>query len=191
MTTLAPTLYQRAFPRNSNLVRDLTLVLLGSWLVALLAQIKFALPFSPVPVTAQTFGVLLIGAALGSKRGVAAVLAYLAQGAAGAPFFAGGVSGLSVFSGATAGYLLGFVGAAYVVGLLAERGMERRFKTSLAPFFVGTLIIYACGVLWLTVLFGGDALKALQVGLLPFLVGDAFKLIAAAVALPAAWKALR
>ncbi len=190
MTTLAPTLYQRAFPRASNLVRDVTLVLLGSWLMALLAQVKFTLPFSPVPITGQTFAVLLIGATLGSKRGVAAVLTYIAQGAAGAPFFAGGASGLSVLSGATAGYLVGFIGAAYVVGLLAERGMERRFKTSIAPFLIGTIIIYICGVLWLSVLFG-DALKALQIGLFPFLVGDALKLIAAALALPAAWKALR
>lgn len=190
MTTLVPTLYNRSFPQVSNTVRDLTLILLGSWVVALFAQIEIPLPFSPVPITGQTFAVLLVGALLGSKRGAAAMLAYITQGAAGLPFFAGGASGFGILTGATAGYLAGFIVAAYVVGLLAERGMERSFKTSIVPFLVGTLIIYAFGVTWLSTIVGSFG-KAIELGLLPFVVGDIIKLIAAAIALPVAWKIVR
>lgn len=190
MTTLAPTLYLRAFPRASERLRDVTLVLLGSWLVALFAQVEVPLPFSPVPITGQTFAVLLVGASLGSKRGAAAMLAYIAQGAAGLPFFAGGAGGLGILTGATAGYLAGFIAAAYVVGLLAERGLERNFKTSIAPFLAGTVVIYLCGVAWLSVIVGGFG-KAVELGLLPFLIGDAIKIIAAAAALPSAWRMVR
>jgi biotin transport system substrate-specific component len=190
MTTLAPTIYSRAFPRISDRVRDITLILLGSLLVALFARIEIPLPFSPVPITGQTFAVLLVGALLGSKRGAAALIAYMIEGAAGLPFFAGGASGLGILTGATAGYLVGFIVAAYVVGLLAERGMERSFKTSIIPFLVGTVIIYALGVTWLSIVLHSLP-KALELGLLPFLIGDAIKLIAAGVALPSAWKMVR
>ena len=187
MTTLAPTLYTRTFPRTSTWLRDLSLVALGAALVALLAQVRIPLPFTPVPLTGQTFGVLLVAAALGSKRGAASMALYMALGAFGLPVFAGGAAGLSYMTGATLGYLIGFVLAAYVVGALAERGLERSVRTSLLPFLVGTLIIYVCGVTWLTVLLGSIT-KALAAGLVPFLIGDAIKLIAAALALPAAWK---
>lgn len=190
MTTLAATLYNRTFPRTSEWMRDLSLVLLGSLLVALFARIEIPVPFSPVPITGQTFAVLLIGAALGSKRGAAAMIAYLIEGAAGLPFFAGGASGIGILTGATAGYLAGFVIAAYVIGLLAERGMERSVKTSIIPFLIGTVIIYVLGVAWLAMVLGSFT-QALQFGLLPFLVGDAIKLLAAAAALPAAWKLLQ
>jgi biotin transport system substrate-specific component len=171
-------------------VRDVTLILLGSWLVALFAQVEIPLPFSPVPITGQTFAVLLVGALLGSKRGAAAMLAYIAQGAAGLPFFAGGASGFGILTGATAGYLAGFIVAAYVVGLFAEHGMERSFKTSVLPFLVGTVIIYAFGVTWLSTIVGGFG-KAIELGLLPFIVGDVLKMLAAGMALPAAWKMIR
>lgn len=187
MTTLAPTLYNKTFPNISTTMRDITLILLGSWLVALFAQIEIPLPFSPVPITGQTFAVLLVGALLGSKRGAAAMFAYITQGAAGLPFFAGGASGFGILTGATAGYLAGFIVAAYVVGLLAERGMERSFKTSIVPFLVGTVIIYAFGVTWLSIVLGSFS-KALELGLLPFVIGDIIKLLAASVALPSAWK---
>lgn len=186
MTTLAPTLYTRSFPRTSSWLRDLSLVALGAALVALLAQVRIPLPFTPVPLTGQTFGVLLV-AALGSKRGAASMALYIALGAFGLPVFAGGAAGLSYMTGATLGYLIGFVLAAYVVGALAERGLERSVRTSLLPFLVGTLIIYVCGVTWLTFLLG-SLTKALAAGLVPFLIGDAIKLVAAALALPAAWK---
>ena len=106
------------------------------------------------------------------------------------PFFAGGASGFGILSGATAGYLVGFIIAAYVIGWLAERGLERNIRTSLIPFFVGTVMIYACGVAWLTVLLGSFG-KAISVGLLPFVIGDTLKLIAAALALPTAWRLVK
>lgn len=188
MTTLVPTLSIRYFPNTSLWLRDSALVLLGSWLVALFAQ--FEIPLRPVPITGQTFAVLLVGALLGSKRGAAAMIAYIAQGAAGLPFFAGGASGVGVLTGATAGYLVGFVGAAYVVGWLAERGLERSVRTSILPFFAGTIVIYFFGVAWLSVVLGSFSL-ALQYGLIPFLIGDALKMGLAAAALPAAWRFVR
>ncbi|MBI5822957.1 MAG: biotin transporter BioY [Chloroflexi bacterium] len=188
MTTLAPALSIRLFPRAANWLRNLALIFAGSLLVAAFAQIE--IPTQPVPITGQTFAVLLVGALLGSKRGAAAMVAYIAQGALGLPFFAGGASGMGILSGATAGYLLGFVGAAYAVGWLAERGLERSVRTSILPFLVGTVIIYVFGVAWLSILLMSFS-KAIQFGLLPFLVGDLIKLIAAAIALPSAWQFMK
>ncbi|HUE98315.1 MAG TPA: biotin transporter BioY [Anaerolineales bacterium] len=190
MTTLAPTIYTLAFPRAAGWLRDVTLILLGAVFVAVLAQVKIALPFTPVPLTGQTFAVLLVGATLGSKRGATSMALYIALGALGLPVFAGGESGVAYLSGATLGYLVGFVIAAYVIGLLAERGLERSVRTSLIPFFVGTTIIYVCGVAWLAVVLGSFS-KAIMAGLLPFLIADAIKIIAAALVLPGAWKFVR
>ena len=190
MTTLAPTIYARTFPRTAGWLRDVILILLGALLVAGLAQIEIPLPFTPVPITGQTFGVLLVSAALGSKRGAASLLSYLAWGTIGLPFFAGGAHGLNILIGATGGYLIGFIIAAYVIGFLAERGLERSVRTSLIPFLVGTVIIYVCGIAWLTAVIGSFS-KALVAGLLPFLIGDTIKLIAASLVLPAAWKLVR
>jgi biotin transport system substrate-specific component len=156
-------------------------------LLAVLAQISIPMPFTPVPLTGQTFGVLLVAAALGSKRGTSSMILYILEGALGLPFFAGGASGWHVLVGATAGYLAGFVVAAYVIGLLAERGLERTIRTSFVPFVVGTLVIYFFGVAWLAIVLGSIS-KAIGAGLLPFVIGDVIKLILAALALPAAWK---
>ncbi len=190
MTTLAPTVYTRTFPRAASWLRDLILIGLGALFVAALAQVEIRLPFTPVPITGQTFGVLLVAAALGSKRGAASLASYLVMGMFGLPFFAGGAHGLNVILGATGGYLIGFIAAAYIIGLLAERGLERNLGTSLLPFFLGTVIIYVCGVTWLALVLGSFS-KAIAAGLLPFLVGDTIKLVAASVALPAAWRLVR
>jgi len=171
-------------------------VVAGSALLAIAARIAFPLPFSPVPVTAQTFAVLLIGAALGSRLGAATVIAYLAEGLAGLPVFAGGLSawspssipGVPVIVGPTAGYLVGFVVAAGVVGALAERGFDRRFATTLAAMLVGNLVIYVFGLAWLARFVGVERVVAL--GLAPFLIGDAVKTVLATLALPSAWKVL-
>lgn len=189
MTTLVPTLTTRYLPRLNERVRDLLLIVTGSLLVAALAQVRLPLPFTPVPVTGQTFGVLLIGALLGSRRGAASLSLYLAGGAAGLPFFSGFGSGLGYLMGPTGGYLLGFVAAAYLLGLLAERGLERRWQTALFPFVAGTLVIYACGAAWLAVFVGLQ--NALALGVWPFLLGDALKALLAAALLPAAWKSMR
>ena len=187
MTTLAPTIYTRTFPRAAGWLRDVILILSGALFVAVLAQVKIPLPFTPVPLTGQTFAVLLVGATLGSTRGAASMLLYIALGALGLPVFAGGASGMTYLSGATLGYLVGFVMAATVIGLLAERGLERSVRTSILPFLIGTIIIYVCGVAWLTIMLG-SLNQAIAAGLLPFLIGDAIKLIAASIALPAGWR---
>ncbi len=189
MTTFAPSLYARTFPRLSVRSRDLLLIFTGVFFVALLAQVKILLPFTPVPLTGQTFAVLLVGASLGSKRSVLSMSFYIALGALGLPIFAGGAFGLAYLSGATLGYLVGFVVAAFVIGKLAERGLERSLRTSLIPFAVGTLIIYILGAGWLAVLFGVE--KALQLGVFPFLIGDLIKLALAAFVLPLIWRFLR
>ncbi len=189
MTTLAPALSMRYFPRTAAWLRNAFLISIGALFVALLAQVKIPLPFTPVPLTGQTFAVLLVGATLGSKRGAASLFFYTLLGAFGLPVFAGGAAGMAYLSGATLGYLVGFIVAAYVIGRLAERGLERSLRTSLVPFLVGTLVIYIFGASWLTILFGFE--KALALGVLPFLIGDAIKLVLAALALPAAWKLIK
>jgi biotin transport system substrate-specific component len=186
MTALVPALSTRTLPHLTPRLREALLILAGVLMLAGLAQVEILLPFTPVPITGQTFGVLLIGAAYGSKRGAAAMIAYIAAGALGLPFFSGGGSGLRILTGATAGYLAGFVVAAYVIGLLCERGLERSVRTSLIPFLAGTLIIYLFGVAWLSHIVGGPA-KAVTLGVLPFLIGDSIKLVAASLVLPAAW----
>ena len=175
----------RGFPRTAAWLRDLFLLVTGVFFVAALAQVKIPLPFTPVPLTGQTFAVLLVGATLGSKRGASSLILYIALGAIGLPFFAGGESGMAYLSGPTLGYLLGFVIAAFLVGKLAERGLERNMRTSLIPFLLGTLVIYLLGAGWLAIHFGVE--KALALGVLPFLIGDAIKMVLAALVLPAAW----
>ncbi len=187
MTALAPTLTARALPKTSSWLRDLGLILAGSLFVAILAQISIPLPFSPVPITGQTFAVLLVGAALGSRRGLASMALYILEGALGLPFFAGGSGGVHILFGATAGYLAGFLAAAYLTSWLAEHGWDRRFRSSILIFIGGNLIIYVFGVAWLAIVLG-SLQKAVLAGLLPFLIGDALKLLGAALALPAAWR---
>jgi biotin transport system substrate-specific component len=176
--------------RRSAWLYDAALVLAGSWLIALSAQVAIPLPFSPVPVTGQTLAVLLVGALLGSRRGSLAVLAYIAQGLAGLPVFAGGALGMARLLGPTGGYLVGFVAAAFLVGLLAERGWDRRVLTTAAAMMLGNLVIYATGALWLAPFVGGLK-QALATGVLPFIPGDLVKIAAAALLLPAGWKLLR
>ena len=118
------------------------------------------------------------------------MILYIVEGAVGLPFFAGGASGWHVLVGATAGYLVGFVAAAYIIGLLAERGLERTVRTSFVPFLFGTLVIYLFGVTWLAIMLGSVS-KAIVAGLLPFIIGDIIKLILAALTLPAAWKIVK
>ncbi len=175
--------------RRTALLYDAALVLGGSLLIALSAQVAIPLPFSPVPVTGQTLAVLLVGALLGSRRGALAVVAYIAQGLAGLPVFAGGAAGLARLFGPTGGYLVGFVAAAFLVGLLAERGWDRRFGTTVAAMTLGNVVIYAVGATWLAVFVGGLP-QAWSMGVLPFLPGDAVKIVLAAVVLPGGWKLL-
>ncbi len=173
---------------RAGLLYDAMLVVAGSVFISLLARVAIPLPFSPVPITGQTFAVLLVGALLGSRRGGLVVLLYLLEGVAGLPFFAGGAGGPARLAGPTGGYLIGFVVAAFAVGLLAERGWDRRVWSTAAAMLVGNTIIYAFGLLWLERFVGAG--KVLSLGLLPFIPGDLLKLGLAAVSLPAGWKLL-
>ncbi len=166
--------------------REVALILGGSLLIALSAQFQFILPFSPVPITGQTFTVLLLGALYGSKRGPATVMTYLALGVMGLPVFAGGAFGVARLVGPTAGYLVGFLAAAFVVGLLSERGWDRKPLTTAGSMIIGNGIIYMTGVLWLSRFVGWQAV--LSTGFLPFLAGDALKIALATILLPAGWK---
>ena len=166
--------------------REVALILGGSLFIALAAQLQFILPFSPVPITGQTFAVLLLGALYGSRRGLATVVTYLALGVMGLPVFAGGAFGVTRLVGPTAGYLVGFLAAAFVVGLLSERGWDRKPWTTAASMIIGNGIIYVAGVLWLSRFVGWQAV--LSTGFLPFLAGDALKIALATILLPAGWK---
>ena len=173
-----------------NWARSVALVVAFSLLVALAAQVAVPLPWTPVPLTAQTFAVLLTGALLGSRLGALALVAYLVEGASGLPFFVGGAGGLQHFYGATAGYLLAFPAAAFVTGYLAERGWDRRFLTAALAMAAGSLVILACGWAWLALLLR-SASDAFRLGVAPFVVGDIIKIALAAAALPAGWAILR
>jgi biotin transport system substrate-specific component len=171
----------------------IALALAGSWLVAGLAQLEIRLPFTPVPITGQTLGVLLVGASLGPALGSMSMLLYVAQGALGLPFFAGGAGGLDLLrtTSATGGYLLGFVAAAAVVGALARRGWDRDLRGSISAMFLGELVLYLVAIPWLMHALGVDLRRGLAIGLAPFVVGDALKLLVAAGTLPAAWRVVR
>ena len=166
-----------------SLVRDVLLVAGAAALTGLVAQV--AIPLVPVPVTLQTFTVLLAGAALGPLRGGASMLLYLAVGAAGVPWFAEQHSGIAI---PTFGYIIGFVLAAVVVGALARRGADRTVRGTLAIMVLGNLIIYAVGVPYLIAALSVDVPTGLGYGLWPFLIGDALKIALAAGLLPATWR---
>jgi len=177
-------------------VRDAIAVVGFALLTAVAAQITIPLGFTPVPLTGQTFAVLLAGGVLGSRRGGLSMLLYVALGAIGLPFYADGAVGWSVATGATAGYLVGFIVAAIVVGLMAEHGQDRKLSTSIPAFLAGTMIIYTFGAGWLAYDLGlpltADAGEpsAISLGVAPFLVGDVFKALLAGAMLPAAWRFL-
>jgi biotin transport system substrate-specific component len=177
----------RVGERVNARVRDVTLVVAGALLIYLTARIAFPVPGSPVPITGQTFGVLLIGGALGFRRGLVAVGLYVLLGVVGLPFFAEGKGGLSVVWGATGGYLIGFAVAGALVGRLAELGWDRRLGGALGAMLLGNVAIYLIGLPWLKVVTGMSAQDTIANGLTPFLVGDAVKLVLAAVLFPAAW----
>ncbi len=171
-----------------DVVTDVLFVVAGAALVAGAAQISIALPFTPVPITGQTFAVLLVGAALGMVRGCASLLLYLVVGIAGAPIYAHHAHGGAVVTSASGGYLVGFVLAAAITGFLAENRWDRRFSSSISLMLTGNVIIYLVGLPWLAVVLNTGLEKTLELGLYPFVPGDIFKLYLAAVLLPTAWK---
>lgn len=187
MNAQAATLRQAVVPR-SDLLTDTLLVLAGTGLVAGAAQISIKLPFTPVPITGQTFAVVLVGASLGAIRGTASLMLYLWLGVAGAPIYAHHAHGWSVITSATGGYIVGFVLASAVTGYLAERRWDRQISSAIAAMLTGNVIIYLVGLPWLAVVLNTNLEKTLEYGLYPFVPGDVFKLYLAAALLPGAWK---
>jgi len=179
---------QRALPRTG--VMSVVLVVAAAALTALAAQWRIQLPFTPVPITGQTFAVLLTGAALGWKLGAAGQMLYLAVGALGAPVFTEASGGVEVIQGATGGYLIGFVFAAGLVGWMAEHRQDRTFATMFTAFILGSVVIYVFGVIGLMISTGWSLTEAVERGVVPFLLGDLVKAAAAGLLLPGAWRLL-
>ena len=185
-----PTLLSAAWPTSADsLLRKIVLVLAGTALLTLSAKVQ--VPFYPVPMTMQTFVVLVIGMAFGWRLGAATVLLYLAEGAFGLPVFAGTPAkgiGLAYMAGPTGGYLVGFAVSAAIVGYLGERGWDRNLPTTLAAMLIGTAMIFVFGYVWLAHLIGSE--KAFQFGVLPFMWAAVFKIALAAAVLPLCWRFL-
>ena len=186
----APRVLADALP--GSVVRDVVLVLGGAAFVGLAAQVAVPLPFTPVPVTGQTFAVLMVGAALGTFRGLISMSIYLLAGLIGVPWFASGSAAYSegVLT-PSFGYIVGFVLAGALVGRLAERGWTRTPLRTTGMMVLGNLVIYTVGVTWLKVALSATWSDAIAWGLTPFLIGDAIKIALAAGLFPAAWLGLK
>jgi biotin transport system substrate-specific component len=169
--------------------RSFGLVIVSSLFIAACAQ--FAIPIGDVPITGQTFAVLLTGALLGSRLGAAAVVAYLIEGALGLPFFAAGGSGIARFLGPTGGYLIAFPAAAYVTGAFAEFGWDRRYHTAVIAMAIGSAVILVSGWAWYTIITNTPATISFQLAVLKFLPGDVVKIALAAAVLPTGWALLK
>jgi biotin transport system substrate-specific component len=169
--------------------RSVSLVVAFSLLTALAAQI--VIPGWPVPITAQTFAVLLTGALLGSRLGAMAMIVYLVEGASGLPFFSQGHSGIAHLLGQTGGYLVAFPAGAFITGAFAENGWDKRFVTAVVAMAVGSLVILLSGLAWFCVLTHTSPMVAFQVTVLKFIPGDIIKILAAAAVLPTGWALLK
>ncbi len=168
-------------------------MLVAVGIAALVLAAKIRVPMWPVPMTLQTLAVLLIGTTYGVRLGLVTLLGYVALGAAGLAVFAGDSAGLAYIAGPTGGYLVGFVAAAGLMGLMARRGLDRTRTGMAAMMLAGSAVIYAFGLAWMSVLFAADKGLAwvLQYGMLNFLAGDLVKLAIAALMVPGIWKVLR
>lgn len=169
--------------------RSAGLVIVFSLFIAACAQ--FSIQIGPVPITGQSFAVLLTGALLGSRLGAAAVIAYLIEGALGLPFFAGGGAGIVRFFGPTGGYLVAFPAAAFIVGAFAEHGWDKRYLTAVAAMAIGSAVILLGGLAWFTILTNTPPVAAFKIAVLPFLAGDVVKIALAAAVLPTGWALLK
>jgi len=171
-----------------SISRNVTLVVGLTVLTALSAQVSIPLPFTPVPLTLQTFAVLAGAAAFGAERAVLAQVLYITLAVAGLPVLAGGASGRAEVIGATGGYLLGFVVASYVVGRISAAGASTKTSTTALAYVAGSLVIYGFGAPWLAYSTSNTIGWAIANGVVPFLIGDAIKAVAAGAVLPMAWK---
>jgi len=178
-TALAPLDWTRSFG----------LVIVFSLFIAACAQ--FVIPLGDVPITGQSFAVLLTGALLGSRLGAAAVIAYLIEGAVGLPFFAGGGSGIVRFMGPTGGYLIAFPAAAFVTGAFAEFGWDKRYHTAVVAMAIGSLVILMTGWAWYTIITNTPADVSFKLAVLRFIPGDIIKIALGAAVLPTGWALLK
>jgi biotin transport system substrate-specific component len=169
-----------------DVVRQVGLVIGFSLLMALSAQI--VIPIGPIPITGQTFVVLLTGALLGSRLGAITMIVYLIEGASGLPFFRGGMAGIAHLMGPTGGYLIAFPAAAFITGAFAEHGWDRRFLTAAAAMAIGSLVIMLSGWAWFTILMHASPLISLYDTVIKFIPGDIIKILLAAAVLPTGWK---
>ena len=185
-------IWARPEARTNVFARNATLVVGFALLTAICAQIRIPLGFTPVPVTGQTFAVLLAGAALGTRLGALSQLTYWVMGLIGLPFYSNATGGWSAGTGATMGYMIGFIFAAAAVGHLAERKHDRQFITSLPAMLLGSAIIYVCGATWLAhsldIAIATGEKNAIALGVAPFLIGDLIKMLLAAVSTSTIWR---
>lgn len=189
-----PVLADAVLPRSSRLT-DLSLVLSGALAVALLAQVTIPLPI--VPITGQTLGVIVVGAALGARRGAAALASYMVAGLAGAPVFAGFTGSLAAVATPSFGFVIGFIPAAFVAGWIAERAWDRRSLKAFAGFIAASIVPFLVGVPYMAMILnvvlgaGYDLAGILAVGVVPFLAGGLVKAALAAALIPLAWRGVR
>lgn len=185
-TSTASPMYLTGSIANEGVVAKVGLAVAGALLTAALAQ--FEIPMWPVPITGQTLGVLIAGAALGWRLGGMSQLLYLGMGALGAPVFAGGAGSVEHFIGPTVGYLIAFPIAAAMVGWMAQARLDRHVGTAMVTFVIGTIFIFVSGTAGLMAVLGLDLMAAVQVGIVPFIPGAIIKSGIAAVALPLLWR---
>ncbi len=172
-----------------DFVRQVGLVIGFSLLTALAAQV--VIPIGPIPITGQTFAVLLTGALLGSRLGAMAMIVYLIEGASGLPFFSGGHAGLLHLMGPTGGYLIAFPAAAFITGAFAEHGWDRKFLTAAAAMAIGSLVIMLSGWMWFSLVMRTSPALTFFVSVLKFIPGDIIKICLAAAVLPSGWKLVK
>jgi biotin transport system substrate-specific component len=177
-----------AFIARSTVASQISMILTGTVFLAVMAQISFPIPGSPVPFTGQTLGVLLLGTAYGAGLGFSTIAFYLLMGMAGAPIFSSGTSGIERSAGPTGGYLVGMLISSLVLGALAGRKWDQRIKTVIPTMIIGNSIIFAIGLLWLNQYTGQTWLWTFEKGFTPFIFGEIIKIAIASTALPAVWK---
>jgi biotin transport system substrate-specific component len=186
-TQLQPTL-RYALVSRSTLAINTALAVGGTLFIALMAQISFPLPGSPVPFTGQTLAVLLLGTAYGANLGLATISLYIAVGVAGLPVFTQSTHGLSHLTGATGGYLVGMAAASYISGALAQKKLDQRFSTVIPTMLVSNVVIFAFGVLWLQHVTAQSWSWTFAHGFTPFIAAEALKIAIASTSLPVVWR---
>ena len=188
MHNVLPNEFTQRLHIKENIYLDMGLIIFGSLFVAVSSQIAFYLPFTPIPITGQTFAVLFLGAVLGSKKGGLSLALYILEGMIGLPVFAGGTGGMAVLFGPTAGYLIGFIPASILVGYLSEKGFDRNWIPMFFALFLGLAVTYLFGVIRL--LSFVDIERVFLVGIAPFLVGDVLKAGMVMILIPSGWRFL-